>query len=126
MFERKIVNYESTRKKVSKLFYAVLTEKLSVREALVKFPKDCNDDTITASWHALCHLESDEDIRNSDKEYKEIQDDYIEFIANTLEKGQCLPENIINSYLPYHDGALTPRAKGLKGAFNNMKKFLCD
>jgi hypothetical protein len=113
------------RKKVSKLYFGVLTRKLSVREALVRFPKECEDNTIIASWHALCHLEADEDLRKKDKMYKEEQDKYIEFIAFTLQKGEALPENIVNSYLPYHSNALTPETNTLKGILYQLKKFIC-
>ena len=84
MYEHKSIDYSEIRKKVSRLFFGVLTKKLPVREALVRFPKDCEDKTIIASWHALCHLEADEDIRKKDLMYKQEQDEYIEFIAYTF------------------------------------------
>ena len=90
MFKRESVNYKELRKKVSKLFFAVLTHKIPVRDALAKFPKDCEDPTLIAAWHALCHLESDEEMRLKDKMYAEEQDNYIEYIAFTLEKGEAL------------------------------------
>ncbi len=119
------IKYEQDRKRVSKLFYDVLSEKLKVREALVKFPKNCKDKTVIASWHALCHLEADEDLRSDDIMYKEVQDEYLEFIANTLSKGIALPENIIKSYYPFHKEALIPDTKTPKGIWNTLKKFLC-
>ena len=119
------VDYTDLRKEVSKLYKSVLTGKLSVRDALVKFPQDCEDKTITASWYALCHLEADEDIRKKDIIYSEEQDDYLEFIAQTLEKGDELPANIINEYKPYHTEALTANSNTLKGFMNRLKKFLC-
>ncbi len=103
----------------------VLTKKISIREALADFPKDCEDKTIIASWHALCHLEADEDIRFKDSLYKQEQDKYIEFIAYTLQKGEALPQNIINSYLPYHNAALISETMTLKGIIHKLKKFLC-
>ncbi len=122
---RKCINYTKIRKKVSKLFFAVLTKRLPVREALVRFPKDCEDKTLIASWHALCHLEADEDIRLKDSLYREEQDEYIEFIAHTLQEGDELPENIINSYIPYHSEALIPNTNSLNGIMHQLKKFLC-
>lgn len=121
---KKGIDYSQERKFVSKLFFAVLTGKLSVREALTKFPKDCEDTTVIASWYALCHLEADEDIRLRDKMYREEQDDYIQYIAFTLEKGEALPSNIINEYKPFYSEALTPHSKTLKGAVKILKKFL--
>ncbi|HIS88622.1 TPA: hypothetical protein IAA87_04265 [Candidatus Avigastranaerophilus faecigallinarum] len=125
MYEHKSIDYSEIRKKVSRLFFGVLTKKLPVREALVRFPKDCEDKTIIASWHALCHLEADEDIRKKDLMYKQEQDEYIEFIAYTLQKGDALPENIISAYLPYHSAALIPNTNTFKGIISQLKRFLC-
>ena len=125
MQKHKSINYRPIRKRVSKLFIGVLTQRLSVREALASFPKDCDDSTLVASWHALCHLEADEDIRKRDAMFKQEQDDYIDFIANTLAKGDALPENIIKSYLPYHENALIPNSTKMDGIIRELKKFLC-
>ncbi len=124
MFGSKSVNYQNERKFVGRLFFLVLTEKMTISEALTKFPKDCSDKTITASWHALCHLEADEDLRAKDSMYKEVQDEYIEYIAHTLEKGEELPNNIIKSYKPYHNEALFPNSETPKGIWHTLKKFL--
>ena len=112
-------------KLIEKAKYDVLTKKTIVREALLRFPKDCEDKTILASWYALCHLEADEDLRKKDAMYKEEQDEYIEFIADTLKKGEALPDNIIASYEKYHSEALTPCSNSLKGIIYKFKKFLC-
>ncbi len=126
MRKRVAEDYSAIRKKVSKLFIAVLTKRLPIRDALARFPKDCDDKTIIAAWHALCHLEADEDIRIKDEMYKKEQDEYIDYIAYTLSNGEALPENIVNSYLPYHDDALIPAEKSIKGVFKKLKKFLCE
>ena len=126
MRKRVVEDYKEIRKKVSKLFIAVLTKRLPVRDALARFPRDCEDKTIIAAWHALCHLEADEELRLKDKMYCEEQDEYIEYIAYTLEKGEELPSNIINSYKPYHSDALIPAGKTLRGVINKLKKFLND
>lgn len=118
------VDYSEQRKFVSKLYLAVLTHRLSVREALMKFPQDCEDSTITAAWYALCHYEADEEIRIKDTMYAEEQDEYIEFIANTLRNGSSLPQNIINSYAPYHSQALTANSNKPKGLLQKLKRFL--
>lgn len=125
MHKHESVNYTEDRKYVSRLYIAVLTEKISVREALMKFPKNSEDKSIEAAWHALCHLEADEELRKKDLMYKEEQDEYIEFIAFTLDKGQELPENIIESYKPYHEDALIPPNTSIKGIIREFKKFLC-
>ena len=120
------IDYTEIRKKVSKLFIAVLTKRLLVREALVRFPKDCQDKTIIASWQALCHLEADEELRLKDNLYRQEQDEYIEFISFTLSKGEELPQNIINAYAPYYSEALTPLTnKTSKGIWQQLKRFLC-
>lgn len=124
MHGHKSIDYSQDRKKVAELIFAVLTKKLIVREALIKFPKDCEDKTIIACWHALCHLEADEDIRKRDTLYAKEQDNYIEFIANTLKDGLALPDNIIKSYIPYHNGALTPCSNTLHGIIYKFKKFI--
>ena len=125
MYKSESIDYKSVRKKVSKLFFGVLTKKLPVREALIRFPKDCEDKTLIASWHALCHLEADEDLRLKDPMYKNEQDEYMEFIAFTLQKGEELPKNITDSYLPYYSEALIPSANTVKGIMHQLKKFLC-
>lgn len=122
--QRTGLDYTQQRKQVSQLYIAVLTKKLTVREALNSFPQDCEDKTVIAAWHALCHLEADEDIRAKDGLYKKEQDDYIDYIAFTLDKGEALPENIISSYIPYHENALTANTFTIKGIIQNIKKFL--
>ena len=124
MYKSEIIDYSKIRKKAANLFFGVLTNKISIREALLQFPKDCEDKTIIAAWHALCHLEADEDIRKKDAEYKKVQDKYIEYIAFTLRDGNSLPENIIKEYLPYHSEVLTPNSKTIKGIIYKFKKFL--
>ncbi len=120
------VDYSKIRKKVANLFIGVLTKRLPVREALLRFPKNCEDKTIIASWHALCHLEADEELRRKDELYRKEQDDYIEFISYTLSKGEELPINIINEYSPYYKEALTPLTnKNSKGIWQQLKRFLC-
>ena len=126
MRKRVIEDIKTIRKKVSKLYIAVLTKRLPVRDALAKFPRDCDDKTIIAAWHALCHLEADEELRLKDKMYEKEQDEYIEYIAYTLEKGEELPSNIIDAYSPYYTDALMPAGKSVKGVLNKLKKFLCD
>lgn len=118
------VDYSEDRKYVSALIIQALTDRLIVREALLKFPKDIDDPSIAAAWHALCHYEADENIRNRDKEYAEEQNDYLEMIAFTLKKGETLPENIINSYRKYHQTALTPNSVGIKGIIAELKRLI--
>lgn len=122
---KRSVDYTQHRKCVANIFMGVLTKNIPVRDALANFPKDCEDETIIAAWHALCHLEADEDLRAKDSMYKEEQDNYIEYIAHTLSKGEELPENIIKSYFPYHETALIPNSNKMNGIIQTLKKFLC-
>lgn len=118
------LDYSLCRKEVADLIFKVLTNQILVREALLKFPEDVLDPSIQASWHALCHLESDEDIRRRDFEYANEQNDFIEMIAFTLQKGEELPKNIINAYVKYHEEALIPHSKSFKGIVQKLTRFL--
>lgn len=122
---KRSVDYTQHRKCVANIFMGVLTKNIPIRDALANFPKDCEDPTIIAAWHALCHLEADEDLRAKDSMYKEEQDNYIEYIAHTLRKGEELPENIIKSYFPYHETSLIPNSNKMHGIIQTLKKFLC-
>jgi len=117
-------DYTETRKQVSRLIYRVLSETLIVREAIINFPKDVDDSTLKAAYHALVHYEADEDFRRRDLTYKEEQDDYLEFIAQTLQKGDALPRNTIKSYDKYYKDANTPHSGNLKGLMKSLCKFL--
>lgn len=117
-------SYTEERKIISRLIYLVLAESLHVREALLKFPKDANDASIKAAYHALIHLEADEDLRKRDLDYKDEQDDYLEFIAETFQKGSELPKNVIKSYDKYYKGVHMPNSENMKGLLKNLCKFL--
>lgn len=116
--------YKEERKKVSRLIYMVLAETLHVNDAILRFPKDVNDPSIKTAYHALIHLEADEDFRKLDLEYKDEQDDYLEFIAQILQSGLPLPENIIQSYNKYYKNIDTPRSGNMKGLLKSLCKFL--
>lgn len=117
-------DYTQERQQVSRLIYLVLTDALSVREAILKFPKDANDSSIKTVYHALIHREADEDFRKTDLEYKDEQDDYLEFIAEILQSGNELPKNIIKSYDEYYKNIDTPHSEGMKGLLKGLCKFL--
>lgn len=117
-------SYVEERKIVSRLIYMVLTDTLTVREAILRFPKDINDSTIKTAYHALVHRESDEDFRRHNLEYKDEQDDYLEFIAQIMQTGEALPKNLIASYNEYYKDANTPHSKSMKGLIKSLCKFL--
>lgn len=112
------------RKLVAFLIMQVLIGKMSVREATLKFPDARSDKSIQSAFHALIHYEADEDLRASDSLYKEEQDDYLEFISNTLNKGEDLPDNIIKNYAKYYQEAEMPRTKNSKGFWQSFFRFL--
>lgn len=112
------------RQFVSSLIFSVLTGKITVKNALLKFPHGTEDKSIQAAWHAVLHYESDEDLRNKDFNYAQEQDEYLEFIAFTLKEGKSLPLNIINSYNEYHPKAMIPEEDGIKGVIKRLFRFI--
>jgi hypothetical protein len=116
--------FTEERKIVSRLIYMVLTDTLTVREAILRFPKDVNDSTIKTAYHALVHRESDEEYRRMNLEYKDEQDDYLEFIAQILQTGGTLPKNLIESYNKYYKDANMPHSESMKGLIKSLCKFL--
>ena len=114
------------RQFVSRLIYSVLTNRICVREAILHFPKDRKKDkSLKAAYYALVHREADELLRAKDIEYKEEQDEYLEFLAETLQKGEPVPKNIIREYEQfYKDNEPLKYSDGLKDIFNNLCKFL--
>ena len=117
---REVLN---NRKYVGRLVYSVLTERRCVREALKLFP-DTQDKNIECAYHALVHYESDEDIRYMDIEYREEQDDYLEFIAETLTSGRELPRNIIAEYEDYYKGTAKIWKGGWRGFLKEFMRYI--
>ena len=93
------------RQKVARILKLVRIGDLSVREGMLAYPKDTEDESLIAAYHALIHYEADEDLRNRDMLYREEQDDYLEFLSYILERNEDLPENIIANYKQYYDSA---------------------
>lgn len=115
---------ENDRLYVAQLLHLVRIGQLSVREAMLKYPKDVKDESLIAAYHALIHYEADEDIRAKDILFREEQDDYLEFIYTTLEKGEDLPQNIIDSYKDFYDTAPILHEKSTKGFWKSFWKNL--
>ena len=112
------------REFVARLLREVRVGKLSVRNALLAYPKDTEDESLIAAYHALIHYEADEDLRLRDTLYKEEQDDYIEFLSYILERGEDLPENIIANYKQYYDSAPILHENTPHGFFKGFWKTL--
>lgn len=112
------------RAAVARLLKMVRIGSICVREALLAYPKDTEDESLIAAYHALIHYEADEDLRNRDPLYKEEQDDYIEFLSYILERGEDLPENIIMNYKKYYDTAPILHKNTPQGFFKGFWKSL--
>lgn len=109
---------------VGRLLKLVRIGQISVKQALLEYPKDPKDESLIAAYHALIHYEADEDLRAKDSLYKEEQDDYLEFLANTLENCENLPQNIIENYKKYYDTAPILHKKGFVGFIKSFWKDL--
>lgn len=109
---------------VAKLLRSVRIGDLSVKDAMLKYPKDTTDESLIAAYHALIHYEADEDLRSRDELYKEEQDDYIEFLSYTLSLGEDLPKNIIENYKNFYETAPVLHEKNVKGFFKGFWKNL--
>ena len=113
----------NNRKFVGRLVYSVLTEHRCVRETLKLFP-DSQDKSIECAYHALVHYEADADLRYQNIEYREEQNDYLEFIAEKLTAGDELPRNIIAEYETYYKGTARVWQEGFKGFLKEFLHFI--
>ncbi len=112
------------RKKVSRLIYMVLAENLLVRDAILKFPDNVQDASIKAAYHALVHREADEALRAKYIAYRTEQDEYLEFIAQTLQEGNELPKNIIKGYDKYYKDISVKYSDSMRNIIRRLCKFL--
>lgn len=112
------------RKYVSRLIVSVLTDNLPVREAILHYPKNTKDKSLKVVYHALIHREADEEMRAMDIEYKEEQDEYLEFLAETLQKGESVPKNIIKEYEDWYKDVSMPYSDSIKSILKKICKFL--
>ena len=106
---------------VSYLLKKVITGEISTLKALSNFPKDYeNDESLDACFFAIAHFEADEDLRTKNIDYKEAQDEYMLMLAEILDNGEDVPQNIIDEYKNYYKNA--PIYKD--DTINNVKKRL--
>lgn len=113
----------NNKKFVGRLIFAVLTERKKVRDAIKLFP-ETKDKNIECAYHALVHYAADEEMRYMDIEYREAQDEYLEFMAQTLSEGKDLPKNIIEEYKPYYKGTARAWQSGAKGFLKEFLRFI--
>lgn len=118
------IDYTAQRQLVGNIVIAVLTEQISVKKGLLLFPKGCEDPSIIAAWHALCHYEADEDLKARDIEFNNQQVELLEMIAFEFKDGNPLPQNIIGAYKPYYHDDPISYEKGLKGLIKRLLRFV--
>lgn len=121
---REEIDYTKDRQYVGNIVISVLTERINVQRALLLFPKGCEDPSVRAAWHALCHYEADEDIKQNDIEFNNQQVELLEMIAFTFKDGEPLPQNIIDSYSQYYKNDPISYENGLKGTIKRIFRFL--
>lgn len=112
------------REYVALLIRKVLIGAITVGEAVKNFPFDSGDKSLEAAYHAIVHYEADEDLRRRDILYREEQDDYLEMISQTLEKGESLPDNIIRNYEKYYSEKSIPHSHDKAGSIRSFLRFL--
>ena len=117
-------DFKENRAFVAVLIRKVLIGALTVGEAVRNFPFDTGDKSLEAAYHALVQYEADEDLRRRDLMYREEQDEYMEMIAYTLDKGDSLPDNIIRNYEKYYSESSIPHKHDRKGAIRSFLRFL--
>lgn len=117
-------NEFDNRTYVALLIRKVLIGAITVGEAVRNYPFDSGDKSIEAAYHALVHYEADEDLRRRDILYREEQDEYMEMISQTLERGESLPDNIIRNYEKYYPESNIPHRHDKAGSIKSFLRFL--
>ncbi len=112
------------RQKAGELIKCVLAKRMPIKQALLAFPRDVQDKSVRASWHALCHLEADAELRACEPDYAAEQDLYLTDISETLLRGEELPFNIRDAYKEYYDLPLTPHRDGFMGFLASLENFI--
>lgn len=113
------------RLKAADLINEVLVDKKTVQTALSEFPNEKNDINIKCAFDALMHREADEDLRAKDADYAMVQDEYLEFIAQTLKQNKQLPKNVVAQYLKfYKDDIIAGKKKGFDKLLEYVKRTI--
>lgn len=115
-------DYTKERKIVADIIADVLVGNLCVREALLKFPKDCDDVCCAVAWHAVLHFEADEDIAAKDDVFRDVQVDFLEGLYKILSTGGELPEKLLDGYNKYHKGVDTCQCSSKEYFWHEMKR----
>ncbi len=110
---------------VSRLIKQVLVGKITVSAALKAFPNNyAVDESLDTAFHALVHFEADEDLRKRDALYREEQDEYLQYLAEVLERGDDIAVNIIGEYKKYYSEAPIYKDVNDKYKFSKLFKFI--
>jgi hypothetical protein len=112
------------RKFVGKLLRAALIGRLTPSDAASRFPKDVEDKSITAAFHALMHFEADEDLRKQDLLYAQEQDEYIETISDMLMAGKPMPQNIVDEYEAFYPTSPLYRSENRENFFKRVLRLI--
>lgn len=115
---------EDERQSAAKFLIDTLLNKITVLEALKNFPKESTDPSVMVCFHILTHYEADEDIRKKDPLYKETQDEFIVNAAETLLKGESLPQNIIDEYKDYYGSDLFYKKNSKENIIERLKRSI--
>lgn len=110
---------------VSDLIMNVLSDKITVKQALDAFPREKNDINIKCAFDALMHREADEEYRLKVRDYADVQDEFLADLASILKENEKLPQNIIEQYEKYHSQNLMGEwDKPLAGILKNYKRMI--
>lgn len=110
---------------VADLINNVLVGKITVYQALSNFPKEKNDINLKCAFDALMHREADEDLREKEPDYAQVQDEFLSDLANILKDNNRMPQNIIDEYEKYHKENLVGEwDKPLKSILKNFKRMI--
>ncbi len=110
---------------VSRLIKQVLVGKITISAALKAFPNNYMvDESLDTAFHALVHFEADEDLRKRDALYREEQDEYLQYLAEVLERGDDIAVNIIGEYKKYYSEAPIYKDVNDKYKFSKLFKFI--
>jgi hypothetical protein len=119
-----LTSIDNQKKLIASLIRQVLTGEICARQALEQFPCNIEDESFQCVWHALIHFEADEDLRKRDAEYAEVQDEYLKELIEIFEKGESLPENIIEEYNKFYGKAVKTDSKDFFSKVKSIFRFI--
>ena len=104
------------RKQVAALLKAVLEDEISSNDALNCWPAFCNaDPSVECAYTMLWYWESDEERRQQEDLYADVQIQQLYTVIGLLEMGKPLPESLLIGY----KGKLAPIEYERKNLFRH-------